>query len=305
MALSLVLLLCSIALAAPAASPLRFDWPDVAEADVIASGSFGGYTSKAAYRLYAARGGDGDYLIEFREAHLLEVDGETVDQEDPDPRLQAMLAVLPALRVDGTGVVTDILGFDRLLARMTAALPVEDPARGQLLDMFSSPELRQLLADRVTDDWEAWVGAWVGVEVAPGQTVEFTTETEAYGQLIPTSVRIEHLGVEGDDAKLVRLRLRSRMSGPELVKALRGALEAMSQTFGTPADEAERVQSAAKSTEIELLTDPDTLLPHYSLIEDRMHLEMQGEEPIEQRERREIEFRWRGLFYEESRPGTR
>lgn len=165
-------------------------------------------------------------------------------------RIQAWLATSPSL--------TALQSTEQQAARQQA-----EQAVGQMMNTLLSKEA---LEQRMAEDWNLMVGAWIGGALEKGAVYRAETSytIAALGNVsAPYTLEFKYLGSapchKADKRKrCAELEMRSQVSSEAVAKAIE---ETTNRNFaGTPAQVS--VSNFAMEQTSRLLTEPKTLLPH-------------------------------------------
>ena len=177
-------------LAVLAAAALRFGWPEHGDAIVeLTDERTVGDTSRTivlTMRLHVEPDTAADRLVvRLGEAKLVSLDGASASDADPQHTLLAvgrvMKCLTPTMVVGRDGAFLETRDADRMLLNVLQAAGF--PAPPPVLDSF-----KHLLNDVAAEDWSAWVGAWIGNELAPGESNHVEREMDLRGTRVPLRV---------------------------------------------------------------------------------------------------------------------
>lgn len=262
---------------------LRFAWPAALHARVgveLRDGSPRGQVLGAAsYELTTVATTEG-MRIDFHDA---QVQQPFALGAVPGPVAEQLARLRPSLRVDRKGALLGLMGVEARLAQALKALAAE-PAYAQALRRRATP---QALAAEAAQAWHDLVEFWPGRRywirsVAPlslleGEEVELvTTYTLSPGQ--PCD---EYDPVHACVLLTVYVELEPRTLEAAIARVNQAAVAA---SEGKNLQLVPRVEAVEASTHLELLTEPNTLLPR-SLARTRRSLKQVREagELIEER----------------------
>jgi hypothetical protein len=273
------------------AEVFRFDWPVPASVGVRATVEKGGVESTARYRVALAPGDAGELALSFGGFELLEVDGrdarELADELAP---LTALTGTLPSLRLSGAG---DYLGtsdpgaaIEQTLRLLPEGIPMA--TRERLAATLRAAEMRALMAQRSGELWNIWVGAWNGLDIAPGSSLRGTQPVTVLGRELTRHVVIEHLGEAPGYPGSVRLRMTTLVEGPEVLALVGGLVDQLAGQEDMPS----AFESARSHNVTELITRPGDLVPrHIESIAEVVLRDGAGRAHT-QRDRKEFWFEW-------------
>lgn len=271
---------------ASAAKPtFRFAWKVPCRVPVEERIEKDGVTMRARFTLSAKSEGD-EVLVNWDGMQIVEVNGQAMTpelQSQLAPLLVVMLA-LPTLVVSRDGHWKGARGMNELLDRMIAAKLISP--NPEAIAAMRSPQTQAAVSASVGDQWNAWVGAWIGWTAAPGDKVDAMRATSLGGREIPTRVRAEHLGTTADGT--VRLAATTTIGGEEAMRAVAGFAEGLTpKAKGLDAG----AMHLSKVTRVEVETDPATLQPRRARYAEDITVEA-PEKTRSSRTVREDRFDW-------------
>ena len=265
---------------------LRFAWPPELSADVevkrlrVREGEREASSRliEARYRMRTEPRPDSLRVVS-EDLRVTSVDGRATSESLGDGKEgadAAIAALAPTLRVDAEGHVLEVEGLEALrrqtAERLAQASPQAAAQAARIAELTITPEA-------LSEHWGAAVESWVGLEVEPGARYDMEVNDARPGTL-EISERVACF--EGDaDTGCLRLRLESWLDADE------GAAQQQIQSAGRelvgqlgggelPADAAVSVEVRE---EIELVTEPERLVPHFVRVrrERRIEAEHAGE----------------------------
>src|SRR5262245_5913041 len=156
------------------ATALRFAWPVPAAASVELTDerTIGDERRKIVLTMRLRVEPDpatGHAAARLSDARLISINGTSAGTPDPTPTLLGtagmMASITPTMVVDRDGRYVETRDLERMTREIwgVAGLPV--PAAG-------AGALSRLLSDVAAEDWNAWVGAWIGNGLAVGESTE-------------------------------------------------------------------------------------------------------------------------------------
>jgi hypothetical protein len=158
--------------AATETAPLRFAWPMHGEAvvELTDERSVGDErrTIVMTMRLHVQPDGDtGRLVVRLGGAKLVSIDGATPGETDPAHALltmgRVMKAFAPAMIIGADGRYLGLANAGTVMGDVLSAAGFPAPPPG--LDAFAS-----VFDDIAREDWNVWVGAWLGASPAAGDT---------------------------------------------------------------------------------------------------------------------------------------
>lgn len=278
-------------------TPLRFDWHPPCRVPVVERIDKQGQRAVFAYDIVVTPVGSTD-LLEVRMERLqpVEVNGQDASGPGMQAQLRPMLAVssaLPVLRVARDGAFVDLIGEQVLVERM---LDLSGVTRGtldetQLRRMLTSPQMLATLRERAGDYWRVWVGAWVGLDLAPGEMLDGVEELPVGDGVLRAPVRYRNDGPVPGNPRLLRVARVSTLAGPEVEAFLARVLMGVGTATGKPVT-ADSVRSARRTTTIVAETDPATLRPLRTEYTTETELEVRDQPMQTQKQVQETTFDW-------------
>ena len=263
---------------AGAVVPLRFNWSGEVAATVtydatrkkMQGGGEETQAMKGTYRL-STMAMDQGIAVRFDDVRLdVDLGAAAVGpQKDFQEALLKALSSPPSYLVSTEG---ELLGLEDLAAFRTSLQGVLDavstnlpPAgRARFAAMMDKIITEETLIQSVAESWNRDVGFWVGKELPLGAWNEevFTNRVAAMGGVeVPTVSRYRVAGrtacVEGGEPDCVRLELTSKVQK----EALAEALEQFMKQFAEQPGQVPPIKNLDQDLAVEIVTDPDTLLP--------------------------------------------
>ena len=283
----------------PGIGPLAFAWPVPCEARVTQRDQKDGKDMTMRYTVRLARAQRGEDLeIRFTKFEVLRFNGQDMTGPEAKMAMAAQLPMLqaayPQIRIARTGEYLGIPDWeghvDRTLAMMRD-LGRSDP---QVLEgtrnMMLNPQYRSMLQSKSGEFWQVWVSAWLGAEIAEGETLEGLTEIPIGEELVEAKLSLHHLGAIGEGH--VRLGMKTVLEGEQARRAFLKVMKAMASQGPKPLDGEIPLEAFSKKTKLSVVTDPKTLQPREAKIESLMSISMKGEGSREKVEKREYAFEW-------------
>ena len=279
-----------------AAEAFKFNWPIPGRVQVTDTAFKKGKTAKTRYVLKISKMPNGDAKIEFTDFELLEFEG--LDLESAVIRkvlapVMAMAKLIPSFKIDRSGNLLEVMGMEEAIEALLQ-LEEDEAVRAQIAKAIKSPKFAATMEATAASYWQQWVGYWIGLDLARGETRDGEQESTFLGVTVAQSVIIKHLGESLDYPGKTHLKLEAIIGGEALVKAVIAALRETETRMGRnpngiPVD---LVEQGEKSLIVELVTDVQTLMPIYVKTEEIAKVKPKGEELRTQIERHEYEFDW-------------
>jgi hypothetical protein len=289
--------------AAVAVLALRFAWPERGDAIVeltdertVADSS---RTIVLTMRLHVEPDpATGGLFVRLSDAKLVSIDGRSAGVADPQHTLLAvgrvMKCMTPTMIVSRDGTFLETRDADRMLVDVLEAAGF--PALPPGLDSFT-----RLLNDVAAEDWSAWVGAWIGNELRPGESNEVQREMELAGKRVPLHLTRRGVKPQGS-AGHTRLEAQATYPSDSVRNYTAGFLvdlarEAKELDDYHPDLSLRFLQSASYGPLTQTLTvemETETMRP---LLAERLRTfsASKGRHKVEGRERRTHRFTWAPL----------
>lgn len=286
--------------AAPASAPaLRFAWPTPSRVTVTERILKKGKRSVVRYDAVLSARKGGGYELKLDKFQFVELEGQDVSKGPLPPELKAAQAVagaIPSLVLSPEGQVVDVVGMEETMERALQLVPEEQGMREKMRAAFAQPGLAQAMKQKAGDFWQAWVAAWVGMDLAAGQERSATVPMQLPSGSVDSKVTMRHRGPVPEHKGAVRLELETVLEGEPFRKAMANMLSQMMQGVSTqggkpPPDFDAMLKSARRVSTVETVTDPATLRPYSARLAQVTQLRVEDQER-EEREEREYSFAW-------------
>jgi hypothetical protein len=269
---------------------VRFDWapPCKVPVDDVLTGD--GHRAVSRIWVEVVPHGTHELAARIGEMTLVEIDG--VKAEEMDPAQVAAFAAAsanpPTLIIDRSGAIVRVEGLDanldQALAPLLAMAPPEEAAR--LRDVAASGAMRTQIEASARILWTGWVGAWVGLQLGPGETSEASGLEYIDAVRGEATWRLEHRGMRGENATL---RRELRLEGAAYLAAFAPLRELASALAGKPAPE---LVGGYDREVWEVEVDPATLRPVRARRESDSRSETKDRPPKIRQTVQEQTFRW-------------
>jgi hypothetical protein len=214
---------------------LTFGWHAPCRVPVLAETEKRGKAARA--RMVAVLASDGDRLgLRIEKLEILEVNGYPADSPAVAPHLamaQAMMAAgMPTRWVSPQGEYLGIDNLDGILDAVTQGLP-KTPELTRAMQAMKTPMMRAMMEQNAGDQWNTWVGMWIGLEIAPGGKVDRSAAIELPdGTFAAVPSEIQHRGTIEGGRGLVLLESTQLLEGPAAAKLMTGMMKNMSEAVG-------------------------------------------------------------------------
>jgi hypothetical protein len=260
---------------------LRFAWPEGLSLPVESEyrkhteGGSGDKerSAQGSYRLAVASQPDGLLRIVVQQPRILNMNGRAM----PSLAVAQTPELLGSFQVVGLFPPTLVVGADAEIRSLEGLAGAEgllrdgldglgDPrARDQVraaLEARLSPEASAGVAEEV---WRLSVAMWEGAELELGEVYE--TEQESTAVRFAARERAP-CPTPAQDRECVRLEARFSLDPEVLLEQYRSQAEGLLDPLGEEAS-SDAIREASDVTEVEVWTEPDTLLPHRVRIVDQ------------------------------------
>jgi hypothetical protein len=274
-------------------APLRFAWPVPAQALVTVDAAKAGRTVRSSLALKVSRDDRGNIRLDFSDARLLAVDSRVL-APGLEPSLGPLAAAMPSLLIGQDGRVREVLGLGHLAEALVADSP--EAKRDALRLALASPRVQAEFEARATEDWNLWVGIWLGREVPAGGRLVLSSKVDALGTQVEAHGFIADLGSEkGLPGAARKFRLELTADGPDFAKALFDELAGVARVSGRPLGDLspERIETASRRQFVEAVMDPGTLRPYRVETGTESVFKLRGEPAQSDAETKSFRFEWR------------
>ncbi|MFM1871084.1 MAG: hypothetical protein RL398_506 [Planctomycetota bacterium] len=289
------------------AAPLVFAWPLPATAWVTKVGTKPTGTAKLRYRIdlaaVAADAAEPDRPVELRlrqtDFSFVEINGQDATTEAMQKALaqaNALTQAVPDVVVDAAGAFVRIDGLDAMITRVTEYMATSkgmtEQQRRRIEFSMKAPTMRATLQQSCGDDWNLWVGAWVGTALRPGESLRGEGNLPVLTTTLPGTTTMQHHGeVEGRPG-CVRLTRTVVVEGDEATARFAAAIKKMAAAGGKPPVEFDQLQSMRAELQAEVVVEAATLRPMRATRTKTIRMQVEGQEPREQVETATFEFEW-------------
>ncbi|HVG62120.1 MAG TPA: hypothetical protein VNA24_26385 [Hyalangium sp.] len=282
----------------PASGPeLRFAWPTPSRVTVTERILKKGKRAVVRYDAALSARQGGGYELKLDKFQFLEMEGRDVTKGPQPPALKAAMALssaIPTLVIASDGQVEDVVGMEEAMQRVLTLVPEEKGMRDQVRAMLAQPGMEQAMKQKAGDFWNAWVGAWVGTDLAAGEERSATVPMQLPSGAVDSKLTMRHRGPDVSHKGAVRLEMETVLEGEPFRKAMVGMLSQMLQSAapeGKAPDFETMLESASRVSNAEVVTDAATLRPYSARLVQVTQLRIGGQER-EEREEREYSFAW-------------
>lgn len=283
---------------APIAAPLTFAWRAPCRVPVEVRSEQRRTPVRFGFELVVRRDPSGALDLRIEDPRVLEIMGEDVGDPEAQRALAPVMAATtlsPGLRVSARGEYLGLRELDAAIEQVLAYRATSDApeAHARLAATLRSPTTRDALAADMRDLWALWVGAWIGLQLAPGEVAEFPGTLELGELILPVTQRYEHRGSIAADPSRVALALTSRFELTRGVDAtLAEAFGRLAEDYGlrVPQGDLARI-GLRREASIAVDTDPRTLRPNRARMEVVVAVH-DGELTRTGREVQEYRFDW-------------
>ncbi|HYO71285.1 MAG TPA: hypothetical protein VEU33_34920 [Archangium sp.] len=283
--------------AAPAPAPaLRFAWPAPSRVTVTERTLKKGKRAVMRYDAVLTARKEGGHELKLDKFHFLERDGHDLTKGPLSPEIKeatALASAIPTLVLSAEGQLVDMAGVEEMLERIYKMMPEDQ--REQMRAMFERPEMKEALKQKGGEFWTAWVGTWVGLELAAGEESSGTMQTQLPSGPVDTVVTVRHRGPDAEHKGAVRLELESVLEGEPFRKAMVASIAQMLQA-ATPQDKEQpdvdaMVKSARRVSSAEVVMDAASMRP-FSARRSEVSKLVVGDKESETIEEHEYSFVW-------------
>ena len=287
--------------AAQAADARRFNfaWPAPAEVEVKARIEKKGAVAITTYTARLEPDGENGYLLTLNDIELVSLNGTPADDPALAPQLgmvKAMSQLVPVMQVDKDGRYRGPRDLEKTIDKVIAMMPADMDAstRDQLRALFMSPQMQAQLQQSSGDLWNSWVGAWTGLDIAPGQPMQTSVPIETLGGTLTQNIQAEHRGASGQFPCCVELAMVTEMQGPELLQLMSNEVNELAAAAAASAgpDNVPTFENVTVTSVGRVITDPATLKPRYAALNKIIAVSAEGQPPATRTDKSEFWFSW-------------
>lgn len=278
---------------AAAAVTVRFDWVLPCRVPVVQDGRKRGRQSRITYDLVARAGGP-ELVVALEDVRFVSFDGvparESALAGQLDQLERQIAAAMPTFRVDSGGAYLGLSDVDAAIELTIQLLEgqLDDDEKAKVEAMMRAPETRAMIEQKSGDHWNAWVGAWLGRELTPGQPLEVPLSTSVPGAApIEVVTVIRHHGRVAGHPEAVLLSATTVIDGDQAIAMVLQPLRNMAAQMGQPPPPDDAFESVRRETVVTVAIEPDTGRPLRSRSE--MTIDIDGTREIELRD---LAFDW-------------
>ncbi|WP_438018388.1 hypothetical protein WMF18_04635 [Sorangium sp. So ce315] len=188
-----------------------------------------GRKARLRYTLAVLPGVDGNLDVHFEDMRFLEIDGKDVAApgagSQPGPSL-GLMATAPVLVVSRDGAYVGVRELGDSAERLLGSpLFLEGPQQvANVAELLPAPQMKAMLLTKAGDHWTTWVGAWAGLEIAPGESRDGVEELAFGERQVPMRVRYQHHGPVAGASGLVRVSFTSTLDEETGWRTMRHAI---------------------------------------------------------------------------------
>lgn len=234
---------------APASAPaLRFAWPTPSRVTVTERTLKKGKRAVMRYEAVLSARKEGGYELKLDKLQFLERDGRDLTKGPLPPEIKqatALASAIPTLVLSAEGQVVDVVGMEEMLERIYKMMPEEE--REQVRALFSRPGMDQVMKQNAAEFWDAWVGAWVGLELAAGEERSGAMQVQLPTGAVESVVTVRHRGPDAEHKGAVRLEMESVLEGEPFRKAMVASIAQVLQSASPQGKEQPDVDAMVKS----------------------------------------------------------
>lgn len=287
-------------------SPLKFAWPAPARVGVVEKVLKKGRTSTMAYDAVLTARKGGGYALKLEKIRFVHMNGQPVDRANLSEEVrQAELfaAVVPTLLLTADGMVEGVTGWDEMMESVLKASSADPATREKVRAVFTQPGMQEAMKQKAGDFWNAWVGSWIGFDLAPGASDSGAIAMPVPPTTVDAVVTLRNHGPDASAPGSVRLEMQTAFEGEPFRRAMVAMMKQMMGAAVTGSqhklDVDKTVKEARRITTVEVVTDRATLNPRRARMTSVVT--MTSVDPAdakavpqtkEEREEREYEFAW-------------
>jgi hypothetical protein len=221
-------------------------------------------------------------LLTLRMQHMqvLMVNGETADSPALRGQLASMnalaAAAAPTFLVSMEGEYLGIANLDQSLDVVEKSTALAGPGMESAREAMRSPQMRAMLEQAAGGYWNAWAGAWLGLQLAPGEHLERTVEIELPGgATMKVPFTLSHRGTIAGTDGMVLLDSVQVLEGPEAARLMLQTIRSMAAQVGGPPPADNATEHFRREAIVRVALDPATSRVHRARTE--MTVEVAGQ----------------------------
>ncbi|MGE5179782.1 MAG: tetratricopeptide repeat protein [Bacteroidota bacterium] len=178
---------------------------------------------------------------------------------------QPPITISPDGDFKGCQVTEEFLAQAEEALRQTLGAVVDSSVLRRAFAMIRTPQMKAQMELSSAQDWNNWVGDWVGMDVPSGGAIEGTRSMSWVGTTLPFDVVVENEGPTRPGGRLIRLTQISRVGGAVAVKAMEGYLRSLAASVPGVSPVPDHFLRSVTRTETEsVVLDPATMRPHFA-----------------------------------------
>jgi hypothetical protein len=218
--------------------------------------------------------------LRMQHMQVLTVNGQPADS----PALRGQIASVNALAaaaaptflVSMEGEYLGLADLDRSLDIVEKSTALSGPGMEGAREAMRSPQMRAMLEQAAGGYWNAWAGAWLGLQLGPGEHLSRTAEVQLPGGATMTvPFTINHRGTIAGTGGLVLLDSVQVLEGPEAARLLLQAMRSMAAQAGGPPVPDSTTNHFRREATVRVALDPATSRVHRARTE--MTVEVAGQ----------------------------
>jgi hypothetical protein len=231
-----------------------FDWAPPCRVRVRERATRNGGEAAVEYVLAVARTTGGLYEVRAEERRVVSLDAKG----------QSALFIatpLPLFYLTADGAFDHAGSLDGMAQEIVAisvgGRDIDPAVSAEALANLRSPALQAQLESKSSERWSAWVGHWVGFDLAAGGMREIVAEvTLADGKTVSVPMREEHHGAVAGRPGFVEVSLQEKIEGELFLTVLRTTIQAI---YGISASD---LEGGFRENLMSVVLDPLTLRPY-------------------------------------------
>ncbi len=280
---------------APSA-PVGFDWGPPCRVPAVQEIDDDGRRARLAFDVVLERGANG-FVARLENMRAVATPATANMAPTLDLVLRSVDGAIPPIEIADNGEARGAIDVDRAIDAVLKLVP-RDRNRERFEKVLRSPQWRAAFAQKAGETWSAWVGAFVGMDIAPHTIRRDKVDLETgVGTFKDVAVTVTHHGAVRSAPSLALISVEQTIEGPELGNFIVGMLK---DVMPPSAGSAPSFEGARKTDTITVAIDPRLGRPHRS--RHVMKIELEGRH---KQRTRDTAFNWSaatGCVAGDSRP---
>lgn len=230
--------------------------------------------------------------LRMQHIQVVMVNGEPADAPALRDQLASVNAlaeaVAPTILVSMEGEYLGVVDLERNLDVVEKLSTLGGTGMDMARKLMRGPQMRAMLEEAAGAYWNAWTGAWLGLQLAPGEHLERTLEIELQGgATMKVPVAVSHRGTIAGTGGLVLLESVQVLEGPEAARLMLQAIRSMAAEAGGPPPPDSATKQFRREATVRVALDPVTSRVHRARTETTIEVAGRRDTTVE-----DLAFDW-------------